>query len=179
MSILCVRNLSKAFGGVHAINNVSFDIAEGEFLALIGPNGAGKSTCFNIINGQLTPDRGEVRFSDRSLVGLRPREIWRLGVGRTFQVAATFGSMTVAENIQLALASHHGETYRFGQALRHRCHSEALALLARVGMADAAGRACSSAGSSPASGTPPTRRRAPGASVLPPTCTRICTTHSR
>jgi branched-chain amino acid transport system ATP-binding protein len=83
-----------------------------------------------------------VRFSDRSLVGLRPREIWRLGVGRTFQVAATFGSMTVAENIQLALASHHGETYRFGQALRHRCHSEALALLARVGMADAAGRAC-------------------------------------
>ncbi len=142
MSILCVRNLSKAFGGVHAINNVSFDIAEGEFLALIGPNGAGKSTCFNIINGQLTPDRGEVRFSDRSLVGLRPREIWRLGVGRTFQVAATFGSMTAAENIQLALASHHGETYRFGKALRHRCHSEALALLARVGMADAAGRAC-------------------------------------
>ena len=142
MSILCVRNLSKAFGGVHAINNVSFDIAEGEFLALIGPNGAGKSTCFNIINGQLTPDRGEVRFSDRSLVGLRPREIWRLGVGRTFQVAATFGSMTAAENIQLALASHHGETYRFGKALRHRCHPEALALLARVGMADAAGRAC-------------------------------------
>ena len=68
MSILCVRNLSKAFGGIHAINNVSFDIAEGEFLALIGPNGAGKSTCFNIINGQLRPDRGEVRFSDRSLV---------------------------------------------------------------------------------------------------------------
>ena len=97
MSILCVRNLSKAFGGIHAINNVSFDIAEGEFLALIGPNGAGKSTCFNIINGQLTPDRGEVRFSDRSLVGLRPREIWRLGVGRTFQVAATFGSMTASK----------------------------------------------------------------------------------
>jgi branched-chain amino acid transport system ATP-binding protein len=142
MSILCVRNLSKAFGGVHAIDNVSFDIAEGEFLALIGPNGAGKSTCFNIINGQLTPDRGEVRFSDRNLVGLRPREIWRLGVGRTFQVAATFGSMTAAENTQLALASHHGEIYRFGQALRHRRRSEAMAMLERVGMAGMAYRAC-------------------------------------
>jgi branched-chain amino acid transport system ATP-binding protein len=142
MSILCVRNLAKAFGGVHAIENVSFDIEEGEFLALIGPNGAGKSTCFNIINGQLAPDRGDVRFCDRSLVGLRPREIWRLGVGRTFQVAATFGSMTAAENIQVALASQHGEIYRFGRALHHRRRSEALALLARVGMADAANRAC-------------------------------------
>ena len=60
MSILAVRNLSKAFGGVHAVDNVSFDVAEGEFLALIGPNGAGKSTCFNIINGQLAPDAGDV-----------------------------------------------------------------------------------------------------------------------
>ena len=68
-----MRNLSKAFGGVHAIDNVSFDLAEGEFLALIGPNGAGKSTCFNIINGQPTPDRA-VRLFDRSIVGLRPRE---------------------------------------------------------------------------------------------------------
>ncbi len=142
MSILSVRHLSKAFGGVHAIENVSFDIAEGEFLALIGPNGAGKSTCFNIINGQLAPDRGEVRFSDRNLVGLRPREIWRLGVGRTFQIAATFGSMTAAENIQLALASHHDEIYRFGMALRRRRQPEALALLERVGMANAADRAC-------------------------------------
>jgi branched-chain amino acid transport system ATP-binding protein len=142
MSVLCVRNLSKAFGGVHAIENVSFDIAEGEFLALIGPNGAGKSTCFNIINGQLLPGGGEIRFLDRSIIGLRPREIWRLGVGRTFQVAATFGSMTAAENIQLALVSHHGETYRFGKALRHRYQTEALALLDRVGMAGAAGRAC-------------------------------------
>jgi branched-chain amino acid transport system ATP-binding protein len=142
MSILSVRDLSKAFGGVHAIEDVSFDVAEGEFLALIGPNGAGKSTCFNIINGQLKPDRGDIRFGDRSLLGLRPRDIWRLGVGRTFQVAATFGSMTVAENIQLALASHHHEIYRFAVPLRRRHHSEAVALLERVGMAAAAARAC-------------------------------------
>jgi branched-chain amino acid transport system ATP-binding protein len=111
MSILAVRNLSKAFGGVHAVDDVSFDVGEGEFLALIGPNGAGKSTCFNMINGQLAPDRGDIRFADRSIVGLKARDVWRLGVGRTFQVAATFGSMTVAENVQMALVSHHGEIF--------------------------------------------------------------------
>ncbi len=142
MSILCVRNLSKAFGGVHAVDNVSFDLAEGEFLALIGPNGAGKSTCFNMINGQLLPDRGDILFAGRSIVGMPPREVWRLGIGRTFQIAATFGSMTAAENVQLALASHHGEVFRFGTALRHRRSDRARALLDQVGMAEAAGRAC-------------------------------------
>jgi len=107
VSVLSVRGLRKSFGGVKAVDGVSFDVADGEFLALIGPNGAGKSTCFNIINGQLAPDSGDVRFTDRSIVGLKPRDIWRLGVGRTFQVAATFASMTVVENVQLALVSHH------------------------------------------------------------------------
>jgi branched-chain amino acid transport system ATP-binding protein len=143
MSILSVRNLAKAFGGVHAVDNVSFDVGEGEFLALIGPNGAGKSTCFNIINGQLTPDSGDVRFGDANVVGLKPRDIWRLGVSRTFQVAATFGSMTVAENVQLALVSHHGEIFRFGAPLGARHRARAIALLDQVGMADAADRACS------------------------------------
>jgi branched-chain amino acid transport system ATP-binding protein len=142
MSTLTVRNLSKSFGGVRAVDNVSFVLGEGEFLALIGPNGAGKSTCFNIINGQLAPDSGDVVFAGRSIVGLRPREIWRLGVGRTFQVAATFGSMTVAENIQLALVSHHGEIFRFGAALASRYRPRALELLDQIGMADAADRAC-------------------------------------
>ena len=142
MSVLRVRNLSKAFGGVHAVENVSFEVGEGEFLALIGPNGAGKSTCFNMINGQLAPDHGDIEFADRSIVGLKPREIWRLGVGRTFQVAATFGSMTVAENVQMALVSHHREIFRFGAAFATRHRQQALALLDQVGMAPAAGRAC-------------------------------------
>ena len=142
MNVLSVRNLSKTFGGVRAVNNVSFDVRPGEFLALIGPNGAGKSTCFNIINGQLSPDQGEVRLLDRSILGLPSREIRRLGVGRTFQVAATFGSMTVAENIQLALVSQHGEVFRFGAALHHYHAQRALDLLHQVGMADAAERAC-------------------------------------
>jgi branched-chain amino acid transport system ATP-binding protein len=142
MSILSVRNLSKAFGGVHAVENVSFELRDGEFLALIGPNGAGKSTCFNMINGQLAPDRGDIALAGRSIVGLHPRDIWRLGVGRTFQVAATFGSMTVAENVQMALVSHHGEIFRFGASLARRHRARAVELLAQVGMADAAERAC-------------------------------------
>jgi branched-chain amino acid transport system ATP-binding protein len=142
MSVLRVRNLSKAFGGVHAVENVSFEVGEGEFLALIGPNGAGKSTCFNMINGQLMPDHGDIEFTDRSIVGLKPREIWRLGVGRTFQVAATFGSMTVTENVQMALVSHHREIFRFGAPFAARHRQRALALLDQVGMAPSAGRAC-------------------------------------
>src|SRR6201746_2230042 len=111
MGELVIRSLSKAFGGVRAVNEVSFDVKGGEFLALIGPNGAGKSTCFNMINGQLASDSGEIWFEGKLLTGLKPRQIWRLGVGRTFQVAATFGSMTVVENVQMALISHARETY--------------------------------------------------------------------
>ena len=91
---------------MRAVNEVSFDVGRGEFLAMIGPNGAGKSTCFNMINGQLAPDSGEILLEGRDIAGREPREVWRLGVGRTFQVAATFGSMTVAENVQMALISY-------------------------------------------------------------------------
>ena len=142
MTVLCVRALFKSFGGVRAVDGVSFDIAAGEFLALIGPNGAGKSTCFNIINGQLRPDGGDVLFEGRSIAGKQPRDIWRLGVGRTFQVAATFGSMTAIENVQMALASHHRRLHRLVAPLAAQHHARAHALLAEVGMADAAGRAC-------------------------------------
>jgi branched-chain amino acid transport system ATP-binding protein len=142
VSVLSIRRLSKSFGGVRAVDDVILEVGQGEFLALIGPNGAGKSTCFNMINGQLAPDDGDIQLADRSIVGLKPRAIWRLGVGRTFQVAATFGSMTVAENVQLALTSHHGEIYRFGTTFAARHRARAIELLGQVGMADAAGRAC-------------------------------------
>jgi branched-chain amino acid transport system ATP-binding protein len=142
MTVLSVRDLHKSFGGVRAVDGVSFDIGRGEFLALIGPNGAGKSTCFNMINGQLRPDAGNILLEGRSIAGLPPRRIWRLGVGRTFQVAATFGSMTVIENVQMALASHHRALYRFVAPLAASYREHAGALLAGVGMADAADRAC-------------------------------------
>jgi branched-chain amino acid transport system ATP-binding protein len=140
MSVLAIRSLSKAFGGVRAVNEVSFEIGRGEFLAMIGPNGAGKSTCFNMINGQLPPDSGEILFEGKNIAGLKPREIWRLGVGRTFQVAATFGSMTVIENVQLALISHARETYGLWRPAAELHRERALDLLDQVGMAAAADR---------------------------------------
>ena len=105
-SLLRVTGLSKSFGGVRAVSNVSFDVQAGELLALIGPNGAGKSTCFNMLNGQLASDAGSIVFEGRSITGMKPREVWRMGVGRTFQITATFASMTVRENVQVALLSH-------------------------------------------------------------------------
>jgi branched-chain amino acid transport system ATP-binding protein len=140
MSELSVRSLSKAFGGVSAVREVSFEVERGEFLAMIGPNGAGKTTCFNVINGQLAPDSGEIWFEEKNLAGLAPRQIWRLGVGRTFQVAATFGSMTVVENVQMALISHARETYGLWRPAASRHRARALDLLAQVGMREAADR---------------------------------------
>ena len=140
MSVLAIRSLSKAFGGVRAVNDVSFAVDRGEFLAMIGPNGAGKSTCFNMINGQLAPDSGEILFEGQNIAGLEPRAIWRRGVGRTFQVAATFGSMTVAENIQMALISHARETYGLWRPVTEMHRARALELLEQVGMKDAADR---------------------------------------
>lgn len=140
MSGLEVRSLSKAFGGVRAVSEVGFKVAPGEFLAMIGPNGAGKTTCFNIINGQLAPDSGEILLAGKNIAGLAPRDIWRLGVGRTFQVAATFHSMTVAENVQMALISHAGEIHRLWTPVASMHRERALDLLGQVGMREAADR---------------------------------------
>ncbi len=141
MTILAAEGLRKSFRGVPAVRGVSFTVAAGEMLALIGPNGAGKSTCFNMLNGQLRPDAGRVALLGRDIAGMAPRRICRLGVGRTFQITATFASMTVRENVQTALLAHHNEAWRFWRAARHRRVAEADTLLAQVGMAAQAGRA--------------------------------------
>jgi branched-chain amino acid transport system ATP-binding protein len=140
--VLVVRDLQKSFGGVRAVDGVSFAVEAGTMLALIGPNGAGKTTCFNMLNGQLRPDRGEVVLAGKPITGMKPRAVWRMGVGRTFQITATFTSMTVRENIQMALISHAGEIFSpFGRA-RDKYREEADALLAQVGMLEQAERAC-------------------------------------
>jgi len=142
VSALEVRGLSKAYGGVQAVRDVSFSVDAGEVVALIGPNGAGKTTCFNLLNGQLRPDSGEIALAGRSVVGLRPHQVWRLGVGRTFQVTATFSSMTVRENVQVALLSHHRKLFSLGKPAGRFQVEEADALLARVGMQEQAARPC-------------------------------------
>jgi branched-chain amino acid transport system ATP-binding protein len=105
MSILEARDLRKHFGGVRAVDGVSFSVEAGERVALIGPNGAGKTTCFNLLSGQGEPDSGRISFNEKDITSLPPRERFRLGVGRTFQVAETFVSMTVAENIEVVSPS--------------------------------------------------------------------------
>jgi branched-chain amino acid transport system ATP-binding protein len=142
MKELAVALLSKSFGAVRAVDNVSFTLKRGEFLALIGPNGAGKTTCFNMINGQLRPDSGTIRFGDNDIAGLAPREICYRGIARTFQIAATFGSMTVAENVQMALIAHSREVYQFWRPARSYHRDRAINILDQVGMAAAAARPC-------------------------------------
>jgi branched-chain amino acid transport system ATP-binding protein len=140
-AVLEVSGLSKAFGGVQAVRDVSFLVAAGELVALIGPNGAGKTTCFNLINGQLAADAGTVRLSGARIDGMSPRRIAHEGVGRTFQVAATFASMTVRENVELALIAHDrrdGDLY----APSSKWHTRADALLARVGASALADAHC-------------------------------------
>ncbi len=141
MTVLDVNAISKRFGGIRAVNAVSFQVAAGEMLALIGPNGAGKSTCFNMLNGQIPPDSGRITLRGRDVTCLSPRRIWRLGVGRTFQITATFASMTVRENVQVALLAHHRRVWRFVRPAAAWFIQEADALLAQVGMQDQAARA--------------------------------------
>ena len=107
-AVLQVSNIKKSFGGISAVNGVSFDVQEGEILGLIGPNGCGKSTLFNCILGQLMPSGGEVKVDGKIVTGLRPPELNRLGVSRTFQLLQVFPKLSVRENLILAGQEHQG-----------------------------------------------------------------------
>ncbi len=137
MSALRADGLQKSFGGVRAVDGVSMTLGDGEIVALIGPNGAGKSTLFNLIDGQLRPDAGHVNYDGHALDGLPTARRTRLGIGRTFQVAQAFASMTALQNAQVALAAAR-DPQSVGAPLWDR-HAEAgLALLGRVGLAERA-----------------------------------------
>jgi len=141
-ALLEVRGLCKHFGGVLAVNECSFSAAEGQITGLIGPNGAGKSTCFDMLNGQTTPTAGRINLLGEETTGRVPREIWRLGVGRTFQITATFPTMTVRENIQVVLASHNRQLFNLWSSMPRFPRAEAGRLLELVGMAGFAERPC-------------------------------------
>ncbi len=140
--MLEVDQISKAFGGVQAVSQVSFRVEPGEHVALIGPNGAGKTTCFNLLNGYLRPDSGRIRLHGQDVVGRSPQQCFRLGMGRTFQVAQTFASMTVVDNVEMVIQSRQG---RLGSLWSQwgRCREEAVRILDRVGLKDQADRLCS------------------------------------
>ena len=140
--ILSVRNLSKHFGGLHAVESVSFDLMNGEILGLLGPNGAGKTTCFNMISGVYTPTEGTIHFRGRRTDGLEPHEMAALGVGRTFQIVRPFAAMTVAENVMTALGqSNYTGLHALVRAWNTRAtRLRAVELLERVGLAVLADR---------------------------------------
>jgi len=142
MTLLDVQGLTRSFGAVTAARDVAFTVERGEMVALIGPNGAGKSTVFNMIGGQLRADGGRILLDGAPITYASPQERFRKGIGRTFQVAQAFLSMTVAENVQMALISHHRESGSLWGAARRRHREEAMALLSQVGMERAADRPC-------------------------------------
>ncbi len=133
-AVLAVSGLSKSWGGVRAVDDVSFAVAPSEMLALIGPNGAGKSTTFNMIGGQLRPDAGGITLGERAVTGANPSRLCRLGVGRTFQITETFASMTLRENVQTALLAHRRQVWRFWQDTAAQAVEAADRVLALVGL---------------------------------------------
>jgi len=141
-ALLEVTGLAKSFGGVRAVRDVSFSLNRAEMLAIIGPNGAGKSTCFNMVGGQIRPGAGSIMLEGENIAGLMPRQIWRRGVGRTFQISATFMSMTVRENVQMALMSHHGRIRALLPLANRLYVDEAVAILERIGLADRRDQMC-------------------------------------
>ena len=126
MSLLEVTGLSKRFGGLQAVGGLDLSLAQGEMLGMIGPNGAGKTTVFNLLTGFLAPDAGEVRFSGRRLHGLKPHEICRLGLARTFQIVRPFPQLSVVDNVRIAALVRHPA---MGDAL-----AAARAVVERVGL---------------------------------------------
>ncbi len=107
LSLLEVRGLSKRFGGLLAVEGLDLTVADGEMVGLIGPNGAGKTTVFNLLSGFLAPDAGEIRFRERRLGGLKPHDICRLGLARTFQIVRPFARLSVLDNVKVAALARH------------------------------------------------------------------------
>jgi branched-chain amino acid transport system ATP-binding protein len=136
VSLLELRGVSKRFGGLQAVGNLSLEMTAGEILGMIGPNGAGKTTVFNLISGFLQPDAGEIRFGERSVIGLKPHAICRLGLARTFQIVRPFPHLSVLANVQVGALARHP---RAAEA-----RDRARAVLDRVGLAAKSGAPASS-----------------------------------
>ena len=133
--VLEVQHLGRAFGGLKAVDDVSFQVAEGQVLSIIGPNGAGKTTLFNLITGAIAPDAGDVRFLGRSIRGLPPFRTARLGIGRTFQIVRPFPALSVRQNLQVAALARPASA-----ATRAERVEQALSLTGLASFADAPAR---------------------------------------
>jgi branched-chain amino acid transport system ATP-binding protein len=137
-TILATTGLTKEFRGFVAVNDVCLTVRTGTIHALIGPNGAGKTTCFNLLTKFLQPTRGEIRFKGRDITGMRPAEVARLGLGRSFQISAVFANLTALENVRLALQRARGGSFDFWRSenVLHVYDDRARSLLEDVGLGD-------------------------------------------
>ena len=123
-TILSVRNLTKRFGGLVALNNCNIDIEENSITGIIGPNGSGKSTLFNVITGHLKPEEGSVFYNDNDITGLESYELFSLGMLRTFQIAHEFTNMTVIENLMVVPGNQNGESLLYSLLNRKKINEE-------------------------------------------------------
>lgn len=139
MSLLALTHVSKSFGGVHAVKDVSFSVREGEIFGLMGANGAGKTTLFSLIAGHNKPDQGEIHLDDQRIDGRRPDRICRAGIARTFQIVRPFGGLTALDNV--ATAAWFGAQ---PAASAHAARDRAAEILDEVGLGDLAGQPAAS-----------------------------------
>ena len=139
--ILATANLTKEFRGFVAVDDVSLSVRRGTIHALIGPNGAGKTTCFNLLTKFLAPTRGTIRYKGRDITGMKPADIARLGLVRSFQISAVFPHMTSLENVRIALQRKRGDSFDFWRSERvlQSLDGRALQLLEEVGLGGFAG----------------------------------------
>ena len=135
--ILETEDLTKEFAGFIAVRSVNLRVARGSIHALIGPNGAGKTTCFNLLTKFVAPTRGRIMFDGRDITALKPADVARLGLGRSFQISAVFPHLTVLENVRIALQRRRGHSFDFWRSKRvlHALDDRAIALIADVGLA--------------------------------------------
>jgi len=143
-AILEVENLTMHFGAVAAAESENVTVQEGEFVSIVGPNGAGKTTFLNLVTGYLRPQAGRVRFLGHDIVGLHPNQVTALGVGRSFQIPQLFTTLTVLENVLIALSTAAGRSSNFWYALKQNSHlAEAQRILSQFGLGNQADRPAS------------------------------------
>ncbi len=134
--MLDVTSLSKSFDGFKAVNNASLAVKDGEIVAVIGPNGAGKTTLFNLITGVIKPDSGRVLFKGKDITGLKPFEICRRGISRSFQVVNVFPRLSVFENVQVSVLSRQKKTWNLFTPSARLAVAETEKILENVGLTD-------------------------------------------
>lgn len=138
--MLRVESVQKSFDGFMAVSKADLAVEKGEVVAVIGPNGAGKTTLFRLITGQYKPEKGQILFKGENITGLHPYEICRKGIGISFQIVNVFSRMTVFENVQVAVLSHHRKTHNLFMPARRQAVEETQKILSNVGLAGKARR---------------------------------------